>query len=78
MNEIILKNENGVPVVSSRDVAEKFKKQHSSVLKTIQGENRTGKHIDGIIDEILASGNPLTKYFILSMKIVEKCIRNFL
>lgn len=35
MNEIILKNENGVPVVSSRDVAEKFKKQHSSVLKTI-------------------------------------------
>lgn len=66
MNEIILKNENGVPVVSSRDVAEKFKKQHSSVLKTIQGENRTGKHIDGIIDEILASGNPLTKYFIES------------
>lgn len=66
MDEIILRNENGVPVVSSRDVAEKFRKQHSSVLKTIQGENRNGKHIDGLIDEILASGNPLTKYFIES------------
>lgn len=66
MNEINLRNENGVPVVSSRDVAEKFGKQHNSVLKTIQGENRNGKHIDGLIDEILASGNPLTKYFIES------------
>lgn len=66
MDEIILRNENGVPVVSSRDVAEKFGKQHNSVLKTIQGENRNGKHVNGLIDEILASGNPLAKYFIES------------
>ena len=49
MNEIILKNENGVPVVSSRDVAEKQVEIHSP--------------------NILLN---------LSMKIVEKCIRNFL
>ena len=66
MNEIILQNKDGQILVSSRDIAEKFGKQHSSVLKTIYGENRKGKHIDGLSDEILASGNPLTKYFIES------------
>lgn len=66
MNEIILQNKDGQILVSSRDVAEKFGKQHGSVLKTIYGENRNGKHIDGLSDEILASGNPLTKYFIES------------
>lgn len=66
MNEIILQNKDGQILVSSRDVAEKFSKQHSSVLKTIYGENRKGKHVEGLSDEILASGNPLTKYFIES------------
>ena len=66
MNEIILKEENGQVLASSRDVAEKFGKQHNSVLKTIYGENRKGEHINGLADEILASGNPLTKYFIES------------
>lgn len=66
MNEIILQNKDGQILVSSRDVAEKFGKQHSSVLKTIYGENRKGKHVEGLSDEILASGNPLTKYFIES------------
>ena len=66
MDEIILKEENGQVLASSREVAEKFGKQHNSVLKTIYGENRKGKHINGLADEILASGNPLTKYFIES------------
>lgn len=66
MDEIILKEENGQVLASSRDVAEKFGKQHNSVLKTIYGENRKGEHINGLADEILASGNPLTKYFIES------------
>lgn len=66
MDEIVLKNENGQILASSRDVAERFGKQHGSVLKTIYGENRNGKHINGLADEILASGNPLTKYYIES------------
>ncbi len=66
MDEIILQNKDGVPVVSSREVAEHFNKQHGSVLKTIYGETRNKKHINGLCDEILASGNPLTKYFIES------------
>ena len=66
MSEIILKEENGQVLASSRDVAEKFGNQHNSVLKTIYGENRKGEHINGLADEILASGNPLTKYFIES------------
>lgn len=66
MNEIILQNKDGQVLVSSRDITEKFGKQHSSVLKTIYGENRKGNHVEGLSDEILASGNPLTKYFIES------------
>lgn len=66
MNEIVLKEENGQVLASSREVAEKFGKQHGSVLKTIYGETRKGKHVSGLVDEILASGNPLTKYFIES------------
>ena len=66
MNEIILTEKNGQVVTSSREVAEKFGKTHGSVLKTICGETRNGKHVNGLCDEILASGNPLTKYFISS------------
>lgn len=61
-----MQNNNGQVVVSSRDVAEKFEKEHTSVLKSICGENRKGKHVNGLFDEILASGNPLTKYYIES------------
>ena len=35
MNEIILKEQNGQVVVSSRDVAEKFGKEHKNVLRDI-------------------------------------------
>lgn len=66
MNEIILTEKNGQVLASSREVAERFGKSHGSVLKTICGETRNGKHVNGLCDEILASGNPLTKYFIKS------------
>ena len=66
MNEITLSEKNGQVLASSREVAEKFGKTHGSVLKTICGETRNGKHVNGLCDEILASGNPLTKYFIKS------------
>ena len=66
MNDIILTQRNGQVLANSRDVAEKFDKQHGSVLKTIYGETRKGVHINGLADDILASGNPLTKYFIES------------
>ena len=63
MNEIILSEKNGQVLASSREVAEKFGKTHGSVLKTICGETRNGKHVNGLCDEILASGNPLTTIF---------------
>ena len=66
MNEIILSEKNGQVLASSREVAERFGKAHGSILKTICGETRNGKHVNGLCDEILASGNPLTKYFIKS------------
>ena len=66
MDEIILTEKNGQVLASSREVAERFGKSHGSVLKTICGETRNGKHVNGLCDEILASGNPLTKYFIKS------------
>lgn len=61
---IELFTEDGKVYTTSRQIAKDFGKEHSSVLKTIEGENRKGKHIQGVIDEILASGNPLTNYFI--------------
>ena len=66
MNEIILSEKNGQVLANSREVAERFGKAHGSVLKTICGETRNGEHVNGLCDEILASGNPLTKYFIKS------------
>lgn len=53
-------------LVSSRVIAECFDKKHNSVLKAIDGENRNGLHIDGLIDGIIqSSGNPLG-YFVES------------
>lgn len=37
MNEINLQNSNGQVVVSSRDVAEKFRKRHTHILDTLKG-----------------------------------------
>lgn len=36
MNEVILQNKNGKILASSRDVAEKFGKEHSKVRRSIQ------------------------------------------
>lgn len=36
MNEIILKEENGKVLASSREVAEKFGKRHSDVIRSIK------------------------------------------
>ena len=57
-------------VVSSRNVAEQFEKEHSEVLKSIHGYNRTEKdgelkHINGILDDFEPSVNTLC-YFIPS------------
>lgn len=69
MNDLInlgIINKNNKAVISSRVVAQRFGKEHNSILKTISGETRKGKHINGLIDEITnSSGNPL-QYFALS------------
>lgn len=57
-------------VVSSRDVAEQFEKEHSDILKSIHGYNRTekdgtAKHVNGILDDFDSSVNTL-EYFIPS------------
>ena len=36
MNDIILSTQNGEPVASSRDVAERFGKEHKDVLRSIK------------------------------------------
>lgn len=53
-------------VVSSRVIADKFEKPHYEILKSIQGENRSGKHIDGLLDGISSSVKTLDLYFIKS------------
>lgn len=67
INELInIENREGVLLVGSREIAENFNKEHTSVIKSIVGENRGEKHIAGMIDNILESGFPLSKYFIES------------
>lgn len=40
-------------------VAETFGKEHKSVLQTIEGENRKGVHVNGLIDNLMSlAGNP--------------------
>ena len=75
MQELInlgLRSSGNTAVVSSRMVAEKFNKAHDSVLKAIVGENRKGKHINGLIDGVVESnGNP-RDYFIESQYIDDR------
>ena len=57
-------NKSGQLVVTTRQVCGDFEREHNSVLKTIEGENRKGKHINGLLDGIInSSGNPL-QYFV--------------
>ena len=67
MNDLInVQENNGMPVVSSREVAERFGKEHKTILKQIEGEVRKGVHIDGLSDQIKSGGNPPDCYFIKS------------
>ena len=66
MNNIKLVNKNSKVLANSREVAEKFNKAHSSVLKNIQGENRNGYHINGLIDELISKNVNVENYFIYS------------
>lgn len=66
MDDIILKEENGKILANSREVAKRFGKQHGSVLKTIQGENRNGYHANGLIDELKEKDINVSQYFIRS------------
>jgi Rha family phage regulatory protein len=71
-NELIsVQNKNGQLVVTSREIANNFKKQHSSVLKSIQGETRKGKHVKGLYEQIESSGNP-RDYFIPTLYVDSK------
>ena len=45
-DEIILNEVNGEVTANSREVAERFDKQHSEVLKKIQGYDRKNKDGD--------------------------------
>lgn len=66
MDELInIENKDGELVVSSREVARNFEKQHSEILKRIQGYDRNGEHINGLLDDMDSSVNTL-QYFIPS------------
>lgn len=69
MNELGLFERKSNVYVSSRIIAERFNKEHSSVLKTIEGVNRkdeTGqfKHINGLVDDLRESSVNALDYFI--------------
>ena len=56
--------QDGIPVVSSRDVAEHFGKTHKNVLRAIYGYDQNDKHYPGIIDEIRSAQNRANLYFL--------------
>ena len=66
MDDIKLINYNGLILANSREVAERFNRSHGSVLKSIQGENRNGCHINGFIDELIENKINPEQYFISS------------
>jgi len=65
-NELMMFERRGAIVVSSRDVAERFGKSHSDVLRAIKGSTREGKHVDGLIDGIRSNVNTSDLYFVES------------
>lgn len=65
MNEIILKEENGKVLASSREVAEKFGKRHAEVIYAIEGRIDKNNNVKNY--GILMNGNSqLSKMFIKS------------
>ena len=68
MNKIVLQNNNGVPVVSSREIAQRFGKEHKDVVIRIEGKVRSdGSKESGLIEGIMERGFPPAKYFIESL-----------
>jgi len=63
-NDLMIFERKEQAVVSSRVIAENFGREHKSILKTIFGETRNGKHIDGLIDGIRSGGKTPDLYFI--------------
>lgn len=67
MEDIILRNIDGEILASSREVAERFNKDHKDVMVKIEGKDRLNRKREaGLIDGILERGFPLAKYFIKS------------
>ena len=65
MNDIILSTQNGEPVVSSREVAKNFGKEHKDVLKAINNlvaQNCAAKNLCSIFPtlRIVARSTPCT------------------
>lgn len=58
-----LVKENGTVYATSREIALNFEKEHGSIIKLIEGENRKGEHLEGLLEQIQSSGNP-QDYFI--------------
>ena len=63
-NEYKLYEKNGQIFCDSLQIAETFKKQHSVILKIVEGEQRDGVHINGLLDELNQSGGNPRDYFI--------------
>jgi len=65
--EFDLYEKDGQAFCDSLQIAETFKKDHYEILKTIEGENRNKKHINGLIDNLVESGSRVNtrQYFIL-------------
>lgn len=64
MEEIILKSIDGEILASSREVAERFHKDHKDVIAKIEGKDRLNRNREvGLVEGILKRGIPLSKYF---------------
>lgn len=59
-----LYEKDGKPFCDSLQIAETFERGHKSVLQTIEGENRKGEHIEGLIDNPLRLAVNPADYFI--------------
>ena len=70
MSEIILKEENGQVLASSREVAEKFGKRHTHVLDSINNILKSSPELSSefILSHYKATNGKLNPYYILSKK----------
>ena len=70
MDEIILKEENGKILANSREVAEKFGKRHSDVIRSIKNILKSSPELSSefILSYYKATNGKLNPYYILSKK----------